>query len=142
MQTLLFSLWVTGEFKFNLPKKHKQSIIVTIISGVGFSVSGIILALVLGVDVIASASDPFAFAVMFAALAIVFFMTKLYVSTSKKWMAVVYYIVCYLSLAGLPTAYNYLTNSLLKSPLSLIFSGLPVVVIGIYLFLQRNNLSE
>lgn len=142
VQTLLFSVWVTGDFKFNMPEKLKHPIIVTIVSGVGFSVSGIILALVLGVDVIASASDPFAFIVMFIALVIVFFMTKLYVSKKKGWMAVIYYAVCYLALAGLPTTYNYLTNSLLKSPLSLIFSGFPVVVIGIYLFFQRNKLSQ
>lgn len=51
-------------------------------------------------------------------------------------MSVIYYIVCYVSLAGLPTAYNYLTDSLLKSPLSLIISGLPVIVVGIYLFFR------
>jgi hypothetical protein len=141
-QTLLFSVWVTGKFKINVPDKYKHPIIVTLISGVGFSVSGIILALVLSVDVMTSASDPFAFIVMFVSLAIVFFMTKLYVSKRKVWMAVIYYAVCYLTLAGLPTIYNYLTNSLLKSPLSLIFSGLPVVVIGIYFFFQRNKLSE
>lgn len=138
IQTLLFSLWVTGDFKFKISETVKSPIIVTAISGVGFSIGGIILALVLGVDVITSASDPFAFIVMFIALAIVFFMTKIYMNNRKKWMAVTYYIICYLSLAGLPTAYNYLTNSLLKSPLSLIFSGLPVIVIGIYLFLQKN----
>lgn len=137
IQTLLFSLWVTGDFKFKISEKVKSPIIVTAISGVGFSISGIILALVLGVDVIASASDPFAFIVMFIALVVVFFMTKLYMNNRKKWMSVIYYIICYLSLAGLPTAYNYLTNSLLKSPLSLIFSGLPVIVIGIYLFFTK-----
>ena len=142
IQTLLFSLWVTGDFKFNIPEKYKHPIIVTVISGVGFSVSGIILALVLGVDVMASASDPFAFIVMFVALIIVFFMTKLYVCTRKKWISIIYYIVCYFALAGLPTGYNYLTDSLLKSPLSLIFSGLPVIIIVIYMFSQRNNLSE
>ena len=139
VQTLLFSLWVTGDFKFNIPEKLKHPVIVTVISGVGFSVSGIILALVLGVDVIASASDPFAFIVMFVALIIVFFMTKWYVSKKEKWMTVIYYVVCYLALAGLPTGYNFLTDSLLKSPLSLIFSGLPVIVIGVYLFLRKDK---
>lgn len=142
IQTLLFSVWVTGDFKFNIPKKYMHPIIVTVISGVGFSVGGIILALVLGVDVMASASDPFAFIVMFIALTIVFFMTKLYVTKKNGLITVIFYIICYLALAGLPTAYNYLTDSLLKSPLSLVFSGLPVVVIGMYLFLQKNKLSE
>lgn len=139
VQTLLFSLWVTGDFKFKISEKIKIPVIITAISGVGFSVGGIILALVLKVDVMASASDPFAFMVMFVALVIVFFITKLYMNNRKIYMTVVYYIVCYLSLAGLPTAYNYLTNSLLKSPLSLIFSGLPVIVIGIYLFVTKKS---
>lgn len=137
VQTLLFSLWVTGDFKFKISEKIKIPVIVTAISGVGFSIGGIILALVLKVDVMASASDPFAFIVMFIALLIVFFMTKLYVNSRKRWLAFIYYAVCYISLAGLPTAYNYLTNSLLKSPLSLIFSGLPVIVIGIYLSFKK-----
>lgn len=139
VQTLLFSLWVTGDFKFKIAEKIRIPVITTVISGVGFSAGGIILALVLGVDVMASASDPFAFIVMFMALLIVFFMTRLYMNNEKGWMSVIYYIICYLSLAGLPTAYNYLTNSLLKSPLSLIFSGLPVIVIGIYLFLTKKS---
>lgn len=137
VQTLLFSLWVTGDFKFKISEKFKIPVIVTAISGVGFSIGGIILALVLKVDVMASASDPFAFIVMFIALLIVFFMTKLYVNSRKRWLVFIYYAVCYISLAGLPTAYNYLTNSLLKSPLSLIFSGLPVIVIGIYLSFKK-----
>ena len=139
VQTLLFSLWVTGEFKFNIPDKHKHSIIVTAIAGVGFSVSGIVLALFLGVDVMASASDPFAFGVMFVSLVIVFFSTEWYVNTKKKWIGVIYYFICYVTLAGFPTAYNYFTNSLLKSPMSMIFSGLPVIVIGTYLFIQRKE---
>lgn len=133
-QTLLFSLWVTGDFKFIIPEKIKIPAVITAISCVGFSAGGIILALVLGVDVMAGASDPLAFAVMFIALAIVFFMTKLYMDHKKMYMSVIYYAVCYLSLAGLPTAYNYLVNSPLKSPLSLIFSGLPVIAIGVWLF--------
>lgn len=138
VQTLLFSLWVTGDFKFKISDKIKIPIIITAISGVGFSLGGIILAFALKVDVMASASDPVAFIVMFIALFIVFFMTKLYVNSSKRWLTFIYYIVCYISLAGLPTGYNYLTNSPLKSPLSLIFSGLPVIVIGIYLFFIRS----
>lgn len=133
VQTLLFSVWVTGNFKFKISEKLKIPVVATAISAVGFSVGGIILALVLKADVMASARDPFAFAVMLVALVIVFFMTRIYVSNRKASVAIIYYAVCYLSLAGLPTAYNYLTGSLLKSPLSLIFSGLPVVAVAIYL---------
>ena len=142
IQTLLFSLWVTGDFKIEIPEKVKIPIIVTVISGVGFSIGGIILALVLGVDVMASASDPFAFIIMFISLFVVFLLTKLYMNNRKKWMPAIYYIVCYLSLAGLPTIYNYVTNSLLKSPLSLVFSGLPVIVIGIYIFFIKKTQNK
>ncbi len=81
-----------------------------------------------------SANDPFAFLIMFASMAVVFFMTELYLKKTSKIFKIIYYLVCYLAMAVLPTLYNYLTNSILKSTLSLIFSGLPVIAIGIYLF--------
>lgn len=134
VQTLLFSLWVTGDFKWKISETVKISAVVTAISGVGFSLGGVLLALVLKTDIMESASDPFAFVVMFIAMIIVFFTTILYLrSKMSKRFIVVYYFVCYLALAGLPTVYNYAADSVMKSPLSLIFSGLPVMVIGIYL---------
>lgn len=36
VQTLLFSLWVTGGFRFRIPQKHKDALIVTVISGAVF----------------------------------------------------------------------------------------------------------
>ncbi|MDE7140325.1 MAG: hypothetical protein K2O09_06195, partial [Treponemataceae bacterium] len=47
VQTLLFSLLVSGNFRLALPEKIAVPVIVTVISAVGFSVGGIILALVL-----------------------------------------------------------------------------------------------
>ncbi|MDE6088529.1 MAG: hypothetical protein K2G25_09110 [Oscillospiraceae bacterium] len=41
--------------------------------------------IVLKADVMASASDPFAFVVMFLALVIVFFLTKWYMEHTKKY---------------------------------------------------------
>lgn len=85
------------------------------------------------------ARDPGAFAVMFAALAAVFGMTVAYAAPKKRLPAPVYYIVCYLALAAAPTAYNYLTGSPLRSPLSLVFSGLPVAAIGVYFRAKRSK---
>lgn len=113
---------------------NRRLSIFTIISCIGFSISGIILALVLKADIMRSANDPFAFLIMFASMAVVFFMTELYLKKTSKIFKIIYCLVCYLAMAVLPTLYNYLTNSILKSPLSLIFSGLPVIAIGIYLF--------
>lgn len=131
-QTLLFSIWTTSRVKLKIPEKIKAPLLVTAISGVGFSISGILLALVLRVDFMQSASDIGAFAVMFAALAVVFFMTSWYFRQRSTARALLYYAVCYLSLAGLPTLYNYFSNSLLKSPLSLIISGLPLLAVFLY----------
>ncbi|MDE5797921.1 MAG: hypothetical protein K2H73_02675 [Treponemataceae bacterium] len=39
------------------------------------------------------------------------------------------------------TAYNYLTGSSLRSPLSLVFSGLPVAAIGVY-FCAKNKRTK
>lgn len=118
----------------------KICVIVTAISGAGFSLGGVLLALVLRADVMACMKDPFAFLVMFIALAIVFFMTKWYLKrgNDKRFM-LVYYFVCYFAAAGLPTLYNYLTDSILKSPLSLVFSGLPVIAVGVYLYFVKKK---
>ncbi len=138
VQTLLFSLWITSDFKFNIPDKIKQPVVVTIISAVGFSIGGIILSLVLGIDVMSGASDPFAYFIMLIALIIVFLMTRFCLKNK-----VIYYVFCYFALAGLPTIYNYATNSVLKSPLSLVFSGLPVIVIAIYLtYINKQQTKE
>lgn len=141
VQTLLFSLLVAGNCKLALPEKIAVPVVVTVISAVGFSVGGIVLAFVLKTDVMAGARDPGAFAVMFAALAVVFGVTAAYVLPKKRLPAPFYYIVCYLVLAGAPTVYNYLTGSPLRSPLSLVFSGLPVLAIGIY-FCAKNKVQK
>lgn len=134
VQTLLFSLWVTSDFKWKIPEKFKVSAIVTAVSGVGFSLGGVLLVLVLQTDIMKSASDPFAFLIMLIAMIIVFSATVLYMKSKKERLfTLAYYLVCYFAIAVLPTIYNYLTDSILKSPLSLVFNGLPVIGIGIYL---------
>ena len=67
-QPLLFSLMVTGNFKLNIPEENKKVFTVTAISMAAFSLGGIILALVLEADFMSGTSNPFAFAVVFAAL--------------------------------------------------------------------------
>lgn len=136
-QTLLFSILVTNKRKINIAEKYKLSVVITAIAGVGFSLSGIVLALVIGADVMESATDPFAFIVMAISLAIVFLTTNLL--CKKKIGYIFYCLIDYTALAVLPTIYNYLSDSLLKSPLSLIISGLPLAVIIIYLHCYRKK---
>lgn len=122
VQTLLFSFLMTKNFQFKISEKYRQLIIILMIAGVGFSISGILLALTIGADFMESATDLGAYLVMLAALLIIFFITRLYLKKKSRTMDVLYYPFCYIVLAGLPTLYNYLSDSPLKSPLSLVFS--------------------
>ncbi len=133
-QTLLFSIFVTkqkGESKLKLAGPAKTALNATIIAGVGFSLSGIVLALLIGADFMAGATDMLAFAVMFVAMVVVFLATR-YMSTGSAVGKLVYYGICYLALAVLPTVYNFLSNSPFQSWLSLIVSALPVAAIAFY----------
>lgn len=97
--------------------------------------SGIVLGIAIGADIMASATDVFAYVVMAISILIVFITTKWYllmrqclitVSTRKKGLG-------YVALAVLPTVYNYVIDSALKSPLSLLLSGLPLIGVALYL---------
>jgi hypothetical protein len=141
VQTLLFSLWAAHDFKpkskWKVSGQIKIAAIVTAVSGVGFSLGGVLLVLVLKIDITEGTSDPFAFLVMLAAMIIVFLTTAWYLRRGKeRRFTIVYYLVCYFAIAILPAAYNYLSDSALKSPLSLVLSGWPVIVIGAYLSKQ------
>ncbi len=131
VQTLLFSVWVTGDFKWKISERMKTAVIVTAVSGAGFSLGGVLLTLVLKIGIMDGASDPFAYLIMLIAMGIVFLATLWYLQREKdKRFMVVYYLVCYLAIAVLPTIYNYLTDSVLQSPLSLVLNGLTVIVVG------------
>ncbi len=140
IQTLLFSILVTDSISIKIPDTLRHPFIVTAIAGGLFSVCGIILALVLDVDFMKSATDIGAFVVMFVALAVVFFMSKYYFAS--KVNSTIYYFICYIALAVSPTIYNYMSDSLLKSPLSLIISGFPVIGMWIYCKIINNNHSN
>lgn len=142
VQTLLFSVWVTSDMKWKVSEQVKAAVIVTAASGVGFSLGGALLTLVLKIGIMEGASDPLAFLVMAIAMLIVFFATVWYLRREKsKRFTAVYYLVCYFAVAALPTIYNYMTDSALKSPLSLVLNGLPVIVTGALAGKLRANMS-
>ena len=130
-QTLLFSILVTSDSRIKMPQKIKIPVTITIISGISFSLFRILLGLILNADIMKSATDIGAFVVMFLSLTCIFFATQIYCKGKiKAWL---YYGICYLALAVFPTIYNYMSDSLLQSPLSLIVSGIPVFFIWIYI---------
>ena len=146
VQTLLFS-WLVARPKNNrrvVSDPRKRCVIaVAVIAAVGFSLGGIILTLILGVDVMVGVSDPWAFLVMFAAIAIVAAMTLWYVKRPRKTLSsVCYYLVGYVVLAVIPTVYNFCTGSPLSSWWSLLISALPLVMLGPYVETVKRNLKK
>lgn len=136
VQTLLFSWLVAkpvGAGRCRLSDNNRTACVAAIIGGVGFAVGGLLLALTLGVDPSVGTEDPWAFIVMLLAVCIVFFMTRWYAADRRGAIGgVVYYGVCYMSLAVLPTVYNFITGSTLSSYWSLLISALPLAAIAPY----------
>lgn len=146
VQTLLFS-WLVARPKNNrmvVSDPRKRCVVAaTVIAAVGFSLGGIILALILGVDIMVGVSDPWAFLVMFAAIAIVAAMTWWYINRPRKVMSsVCFYLVGYTALAVMPTVYNFCTGSPLSSWLSLLVSALPLAALAPYVETVKRNLKN
>lgn len=139
LQTMLFSYFVAKP-----PKKtdsffqlHKQSFMTTILAGVLFSLSGIVLSFILKVDVYTGTKDLGAFGVMFVALAIVFFSTKWYVNGPAPRKLKLLGILFYIALAILPTLYNYLVQSPFQTLYSLGINAVAVIILVLYLWKNR-----
>lgn len=141
IQTLLFSILVTApKNKFAIPYKWRKTLITAVIAAIGFSLSGIVLTVVLDKNPLeVGFSDPVAFVVMFVAVVIVGLMTLWYINQRGKMASILYYAVCYLALAVLPTIYNIYVDSELQSYWSLLISALPVLVIAAYLESTKNK---
>lgn len=143
IQTLLFSYFVAKPKNEKKPNRmiaaNKTSFMTVVFAGIMFSLSGIVLALIIKADILAGTTDLGAFIVMFVALAIVFFTTKWYISTPSAKNMIIISIIYYIALAVLPTVYNYLANSAFKSPVSLIINIIPIIVLVSYLHFTGKN---
>lgn len=131
IQTLLFSYFAAAPSKMKLRgfAKYKIPLISAVLAGVMFSVSGMILAFLLHLDMTAGMTDSGAFFVMFAAMAAVFLMSKWYQDTSFHLKHVIFPLCCYGVLAVMPTLYNYVSGSVFASRLTLGINVIPVVLL-------------
>lgn len=131
VQTLLFSCLVANPFKLKNPglEKYKLPVLSALLAGLMFSLSGIVLALILGLDAAAGTDDTGAFIVMAGAIAAVFIACKWYSHTAFRLKNIALALSCYTVLAILPTIYNYLTGSVFASPLALVINAFPAAVI-------------
>jgi MFS family permease len=138
VQTLLFSYLVAKPRRTKQRSKfleaNKIPLTATVLTGMGFSIFGIVLALMLKVDLMAGASDMGAFFVMFVAMAMVFFITKWYSDTDIEHKKIILALVYYIAMAVMPTTYNFLTDSPFKSILSLIVNIVPTLITSLFVY--------
>ena len=143
LQTLLFSLFVAnpGNFKFPGLRENKIPLISTVLAGAMFSLSGVILSLILHLEMTAGITDIDAFVIMFVAVISVFLVCKWYLSTTSRLKHLVLPLCCYTVLAIMPVVYNYMTRSLFASWLPLGINVIPVIIIFLlnYMGALHNN---
>ena len=143
LQTLLFSLFVANPGNFIFPglRENKIPLISTVLAGVMFSLSGVILSLILHLEMTAGITDIGAFVIMFVAVISVFLVCKWYLSTTSRLKHLVLPLCCYTVLAIMPVVYNYMTRSLFASWLPLGINVIPVIIIFLlnYMGALHNN---
>ena len=131
-QTLLFSYFVATPVKLKdtrFIERNKTPLICAVLTGIMYSIFGIITALILNVDVAVGTTDAVAFIIMFAAVLSVYFASKWYQETEHRRKHIIFIISCYIMLAVVPTIYNYLTNSAFASWISLAINIVPVMIL-------------
>lgn len=137
VQTLLFSYLVVNLDKLNFLglKKYKLPFISAAAASVMFSLSGVVLALILNLNLMAGMNDIGAYIVMFIAAVSVFLVSLWYQSTAYRFKHIVFLICSYVVLAIIPTLYNFLADSIFASTLTLGINVIPVIL----LFIMNNK---
>ncbi|MBR3642853.1 MAG: hypothetical protein IKR47_00645 [Lachnospiraceae bacterium] len=142
LQTFWFSYLVYGidrqreKDKKHLPDNLMRALVNTVICVTGYSLSGIVIALLLRVDVMRQAMSLQSCVVLGITGAVCFLLTLWYMNrqqTGHPVYRVCYYAVLYIICAVCPFIINMLTDSPFGTSLSLIISGLPVIAMAIYM---------
>lgn len=145
IQTLLFSYLVANPERFQLLqsrlRKHRTPLVSAVSAWVLFSLSGVILALILHLNIKEGMTDFGAYIVMLIAVLSVFFVSKWYQSAASRLKHIVFLLCCYMVLAVIPTLYNQLAGSLFASSLTLGINAISAVILFFinYTASLRNN---
>ncbi|MGU8335243.1 hypothetical protein [Clostridium perfringens] len=94
-----------------------------------FSLSGIVLAFIKGIDIKSSVGDMGAFGVMFIASVSTFFISKYYAKIESKLKDIIAVISLYFLLGILPYIYNLITNSPFNTNLTLLINIIPTAIV-------------
>lgn len=145
-QTLLFSYLAVNLDKLNFHGliKYKLPFMSASAACVMFSLSGVVLALILNLNLMAGMNDIGAYMVMVIAVIIVFLVSMWYLSTTYRFKHFVFLICCYIVLAIIPTIYNFMADSIFASTLTLGINVIPVILIFImnYKALAKGDCDE
>ena len=139
-QTLWFSWWVCRQKKENnksLKSRYLYSLIAAIISVVGISVSGVIIAVLSGADFKGGAQDPGALPLLLLSAVTVFLITAWY-QKKPSTRLIVFLLACYMMNGVHTYFYNIFTESRFSSPLTF-FTSL-VLTILIWLLVRPKRM--
>lgn len=146
VQTLLFSYLAVNldQLNFHGLIKYKLPFMSAAAACVMFSLSGVVLALILNLNLMSGMNDICAYMVMVLAGIVVFLVSMWYQSTSYRFKHFVFLICCYVVLAIIPTLYNFLADSIFASTLTLGINVIPVILLFImnYKALMKGKYDE
>ena len=132
IQTLLFSYLLakpTKKRNIKFIEDNKNELVSAIVCMVLFSLSGIVLAFIKGIDIKSSVGDMGAFGVMFIASVSTFFISKYYAKIESKLKDIIAVISLYFLLGILPYIYNLITNSPFNTNLTLLINIIPTAIV-------------
>lgn len=142
IQTLLFSYLLakpSKKKKIQFIEENKYGFICAVVCMVLFSISGMVLALIRGIDIANSAVDVGAFGVMFIAVISTFFISRYYPKMESKFKDIMVMASLYFLIAVLPYIYNLITKSPFNSELTLLMNIVPTVIVLFAIKLTSKN---
>lgn len=132
IQTLLFSYLLAKPYKkknIKFIEDNKNEFISAIVCMVLFSLSGIVLAVIKGINISSAIGDIGAFGVMFIAIIATFFISKYYPKIESKFKDIIVIVILYFLLAIFPYIYNLITNSPFNTNLTLLINIVPTSIV-------------
>lgn len=142
IQTLLFSYLIAKPLKkkkIQFIEENKYGFICAVVCMVLFSISGMVLALIRGIDIANSAVDIGAFVIMFIAVISTFFISRYYPKIESKFKDIMVMASLYFLVAVLPYIYNLITKSPFNSELTLLMNIVPTIMVLFAIKLTSKN---
>ena len=142
IQTFLFSYLLakpTRNKNIKFIEDNKNEFTLAIVCMVLFSLSGIVLALIRGINIASSIGDIGAFGIMFISAISTFFISKYYPKIESEFKDIIVLVSVYFFLAILPYIYNLITESPFNTHLTLLINLVPSLILLFVIKLNYKN---